>query len=216
MTVLPTQKTRNRGGIRATQKARTRQRMIDAGRRLFAERGYEGTTVALLAAGAGVSPGLITAHFGSKAGLMFAILTDQNAAQLDQIESDLPKGGTLRERLLRKLRTEYEHDLADPKLTAVLVSYSWVWPAETEAENLPQRQAGDALVRQILLEGAARGEAAADADLDAAVTAIYAIYLWGLRPGFYEGTSAEDCLSRIAPQIDLILRGLRAQGSARA
>lgn len=43
---------------------------------LFAERGYEGTTVRAIADDAGVSPGLILHHFGSKEGLREAV-TDE-------------------------------------------------------------------------------------------------------------------------------------------
>ena len=46
-----------------------RQRLILAGRRLFAEKGYSGTGVREIAAEAGVSIGLIRTHFGSKEGL---------------------------------------------------------------------------------------------------------------------------------------------------
>lgn len=208
MTILPAQPKKPRGGKRAAQKARTRRRIMDAGRKMLSERGYLGTTVALLAEEAGVSPGLVNAHFGSKAGLMFAILTEQNAAQIGQMSDELSQEGTVRERLLRKLRTEYAHDLENPKLTAVLTAYSCVWPAETEQENIKQRQAGDAITREILQTGVARGEIDPAADLEAAIAAIYAITLWGMRPAFFEGADADDCLARITPQIDLVLQGL--------
>ncbi|NIA70794.1 TetR/AcrR family transcriptional regulator [Pelagibius litoralis] len=208
MSILPAQKTPVSGGKRAAQKAETRRRIMQVGRKMLSEKGYLGTTVTMLAAEAGVSAGLINAHFGSKAGLMFAILTEQNTAQLGEMASDLPQEGPVRARLLRKLQTEYAHDLADPKLTAILVAYSCVWPAETEQENIKQRRAGDAVTREILQAGVARGEIAPQADLEAAIAAIYAITLWGMRPAFFENASADECLARITPQIDLILRGL--------
>ncbi len=46
-----------------------RQRLILAGRHLFAEKGYSAAGVREIAAEAGVSIGLIRTHFGSKAGL---------------------------------------------------------------------------------------------------------------------------------------------------
>src|SRR3954471_10969656 len=46
-----------------------RARIRDAAIRLFADRGIDGTTVRDIAQAAGVSPGLLRHHFGSKEGL---------------------------------------------------------------------------------------------------------------------------------------------------
>lgn len=51
------------------RKALTRQRILEAAVELFAGRGYERTTVALVAGRAGVSPAAIHWHFGDKATL---------------------------------------------------------------------------------------------------------------------------------------------------
>ncbi|MCE2558401.1 MAG: TetR/AcrR family transcriptional regulator [Acidobacteria bacterium] len=61
-----------------------RQRLIRAGRRLFAEKGYSGTGVREIAAEAGVSIGLIRTHFGSKAGLREEI-DRQVIAQIEEL-----------------------------------------------------------------------------------------------------------------------------------
>ena len=54
---------------------RTRQRLIEVAGRHFAERGFDGTSVREVAAGAGVAPNLITRYFGGKAGLFAAATT---------------------------------------------------------------------------------------------------------------------------------------------
>jgi len=61
-----------------------RQRLIRAGRRLFAEKGYSGTGVREIAAEASVSIGLIRTHFGSKAGLREEI-DRQVIAQIEEL-----------------------------------------------------------------------------------------------------------------------------------
>ncbi|NUS43162.1 MAG: TetR/AcrR family transcriptional regulator [Mycobacteriaceae bacterium] len=50
----------------------TRQAVLDAARPLFAERGYQGTSVRAIAAAAGVDPAMISHHFGGKAALFDA------------------------------------------------------------------------------------------------------------------------------------------------
>src|SRR6201985_821381 len=54
--------------------AETRERLLRAAADEFAERGYDGTRVADIAAAAGVSNGALYAHFGSKASLLEAAL----------------------------------------------------------------------------------------------------------------------------------------------
>jgi AcrR family transcriptional regulator len=58
-------------GVTADQ---TRGRLLRAAADVFAERGYDGTRVADIAAAAGVSNGALYAHFGSKAELLLAAL----------------------------------------------------------------------------------------------------------------------------------------------
>ncbi|GAA2037601.1 TetR family transcriptional regulator [Agromyces tropicus] len=52
----------------------TRDELVEAARHEFAERGVEGATTRRIAARAGVDPGMIRHHFGSKAGLWQAVL----------------------------------------------------------------------------------------------------------------------------------------------
>ncbi|ETK30631.1 TetR/AcrR family transcriptional regulator [Microbispora sp. ATCC PTA-5024] len=54
--------------------AETRERLLRAAADVFAERGYDGTRVADIAAAAGVSNGALYAHFPSKAGLLVEAL----------------------------------------------------------------------------------------------------------------------------------------------
>lgn len=62
------------GRIAGVTAAETRERLLRAAAGVFAERGYDGTRVADIAAAAGVSNGALYAHFGSKAGLLVASL----------------------------------------------------------------------------------------------------------------------------------------------
>jgi AcrR family transcriptional regulator len=63
-----------RSPLRQAQAEGTRQRIIDAGLALFAERGYPGTSVAGIAEAAGVSVETIYASVGSKRGIIDALL----------------------------------------------------------------------------------------------------------------------------------------------
>jgi AcrR family transcriptional regulator len=62
------------GRIAGVTAAETRARLLSAGADIFAERGYDGTRVADIAAVAGVSNGALYAHFASKAELLVEAL----------------------------------------------------------------------------------------------------------------------------------------------
>ncbi|MEV0593512.1 TetR family transcriptional regulator [Nonomuraea cavernae] len=73
--------------------AETRERLLQAAADGFAERGYDGTRVADIAAAAGVSNGALYAHFGSKAELLVAALRAHGPrllARLFAAEPDRP------------------------------------------------------------------------------------------------------------------------------
>jgi AcrR family transcriptional regulator len=65
---------------RMTGKQR-REQLIDVGRRLFAAKGFEGTTVEEIASKASVSKPVVYEHFGGKEGL-YAVVVDREIAAL--------------------------------------------------------------------------------------------------------------------------------------
>lgn len=58
-----------------------REQLLDVGRKLFAERGFEGTSVEEIAATAGVSKPVVYEHFGGKEGL-YAVVVDREIQNL--------------------------------------------------------------------------------------------------------------------------------------
>ena len=60
-----------------------REQLLDVGRRLFAEKGFEGTSVEEIAATAGVSKPVVYEHFGGKEGL-YAVVVDREMQTLLQ------------------------------------------------------------------------------------------------------------------------------------
>jgi AcrR family transcriptional regulator len=77
------------GRIAGVTAAETRDRLLLAAAEVFAERGYDGTRVADIAAAAGVSNGALYAHFASKADLLVdALRTHGRRVLADMFAAD--------------------------------------------------------------------------------------------------------------------------------
>lgn len=69
-----------------------RQQLLDVGRSLFAERGFEATSIEEIAARAGVSKPVVYEHFGSKEGLYTLVVDREMQLLLDRFASALSGG----------------------------------------------------------------------------------------------------------------------------
>jgi AcrR family transcriptional regulator len=68
-----------------------REQLLDIGRRLFAERGLDGTSIEEIAAQAGVSKPVVYEHFGGKEGL-YAVVVDREVERFLAMATDVLQG----------------------------------------------------------------------------------------------------------------------------
>jgi len=94
-------------GKRAAQGRATRGQLIEVATRLFAEHGYEGTSVEAVLSAAGVSRGALYHHFAGKEALFEAVV----AAVSDQVTAEL---------------TEVIRDCADPVDALRTAALAWI------------------------------------------------------------------------------------------
>ena len=69
-----------------------REQLIEVGRQLFAEKGFEAVTIEEIAATANVSKPVVYEHFGSKDGLYAVILDRETRQLLDTVTFNLKPG----------------------------------------------------------------------------------------------------------------------------
>lgn len=77
--------------VRMTGKER-REQLLSIGRVLFAEKGFEGTSVEEIAAKAGVSKPVVYEHFGGKEGLYAVVVDREMRRLLDMVTGSLTAG----------------------------------------------------------------------------------------------------------------------------
>src|SRR4051794_29994072 len=84
-------RSRKKAPAAAAPEPDARERLISAGYRVLAERGYEATTVKEVAREAGVNQGLVHYYFGSKDALLLAVTAEarrQHEAELQRLREE--------------------------------------------------------------------------------------------------------------------------------
>jgi AcrR family transcriptional regulator len=109
-------------GLRERKKQQTRQAIHDAAMRLFAERGFEATTIADIAAAADISPRTFFAYFASKEEAVFAKF-EPAFEDFDRTLSERPPGTTALDALrtwIARAAQEFMGDIERERLEAKL------------------------------------------------------------------------------------------------
>ncbi|MGI8760320.1 MAG: TetR/AcrR family transcriptional regulator [Jatrophihabitantaceae bacterium] len=83
--------TDGRPRVRMTGRER-REQLLDVGRALFAEKGFEATSIEEIAARAGVSKPVVYEHFGGKEGLYAVVVDREMSDLLDRLTAALSAG----------------------------------------------------------------------------------------------------------------------------
>ena len=81
----------SRPRVRMTGRER-REQLLDVGRALFAEKGFEATSIEEIAARAGVSKPVVYEHFGGKEGLYAVVVDREMSDLLDRLTAALSSG----------------------------------------------------------------------------------------------------------------------------
>jgi AcrR family transcriptional regulator len=197
-------------GVRAAGKARSRQSLLEAAKRLFMERGYEGATVRDIAAAAGLSTGAVFASFTDKSDLFNEVLLADLEAQVQLMRDAVAAPGPTAERLKRLLDAGYERQLTQIELLRASVAVSWSQGLSGELGDRPIRAAVIEQLVQVMREGAQKGEIKADADLELIAEIIWDVYIRSYRRALYESWGQAELSQRLGRQIDLILAGQTA------
>jgi AcrR family transcriptional regulator len=99
-------------GLRERKKQRTREQIVEAAMRLFAERGYQATTIPDIAAAADVAPRTFFSHFPSKEAVVFHNV-DRDLDSLGNALRDRVPGETAFDALRRWIDVMFDERTAE-------------------------------------------------------------------------------------------------------
>ena len=192
---------------RQTAKVRTRQKVLDAARQLFGERGYEPATIRDIAKGAGMSTGAVFANFQDKAELFEAVLATDMVRLADTLKTAAAAETTVRGRLLAALTAGYHASLEQLPLVQAVVARSWFQPVAAEMRSRDAIKPLVSVVTDALQAGVADRELRQDADVRLLGEMIYGAWLSNYRRAAYDGWTIQQLTDQIGKQTDVILAG---------
>jgi AcrR family transcriptional regulator len=172
--------------------------------RLFAEKGYHGTSIGEIADALGVQKGSLYAHISSKQDLLYETMIEGARAfhaGLDAIDDTLRPTEKIRLALRSHLRV-----VADQLDVATVFVQEWRYlDGERRDEFIAERRRYEERIRALFREGRELGELRSDLDDSAsallALSAANWAYTW-LRPG----RDTDDLADRF---YDLLVDGMR-------
>jgi AcrR family transcriptional regulator len=195
-------------GLRERKRQQTRQEMISAAMRLFEERGYEQTTVAEIAAEAGVSTKTFFNYFASKDEVLFPHLSRRIDAAVALIERRAPNDeladvlvAAMQQMVADALTAEVDGGLAAVRLPMIM-SVPAVQAATLHRYFLAETQLARALDHAY---SDTLDAAAAAAVIGSVMGAAIAAALVCLQ----EGGTAEQLRAAVDRAIDIAIHGVR-------
>ncbi len=195
---------------RAQAKQRTRQRLLDAARRLFAERGYEAATVRDIAAAADLSTGAVFASFADKAELFTEVIISDYQKLAERL-TDLDLAGlSARDALVKIFAVAYDCHLEKLGLIQAVISFSWQRDQGAEMRNRQAMRLLLSLLSDILQRGVQSGELSDQLDIRLTTEMLWDCYQANYRRAIFDDWKAEALSEHLSNQIDLLLAGFRA------
>jgi AcrR family transcriptional regulator len=141
-----------------------RRQLVDAATALFARSGSRGTGIAAVASRAGVTGATLLHHFGSKEGLLQAVLEARDEREQERWRSVVEPGGLETLRRLPTVAASWREDPGVARLHDVLVAESLEEETPMHEYFVRRQSALRADLRRAIERGQRSGEIRADVD----------------------------------------------------
>ena len=171
--------------------------------RLFAEKGYHGTSIGDLADAMGVQKGSLYAHIASKQDLLYETMAEGARAfhaGLDAIDDHLPAPEKIRLALRSHLRV-----VADQLDIATVFVQEWRYLGAARDEIVAERRRYEERIRALFREGRELGDLRTDLDDGTAALLLLSAANWAYT-SLQPGRDTDELADRF---YDLLVNGMR-------
>jgi AcrR family transcriptional regulator len=186
-----------------------RKAILEAAVELFSTYGYRGTGIAGIAEKAGITPSGVLHHFGSKVGLLRAVVEERDVRESERMAESFQQPGleAIRSAYM-KLARDNEADRELTALYAVLLTEN-LTPGEPLNEFFLRRSRGVRKSTRLFLEGAqAAGEIRADVDVRAVADEIIA-FMEGAQLVWLQDPDRQSLVRLYKTYVDGLIERLR-------
>jgi len=196
---------------RQVAKARTRLKVLEAARNLFAERGYDAATIRDIAKGAGMSTGAVFANFQDKAELFEAVFAEEMAALSEAFATGVAIDDVAAARLAGGLTAGYHRVLDHLPLMQAMVARSWFQPEDADKRVREFLAPVLTTISEVLQAGIAKGELRQDTDVALVARMTWDIFLSNLRSAAYDNWGIEELTPHVTKQMNVVVAGQLAK-----
>jgi AcrR family transcriptional regulator len=196
---------------REDSKSVTRARVLESARTLFAEVGFDKATIRAIAERAGVSSGSVFTSFTNKAELLMEVLQEKYQKLFVRLELKMSEAETAEGALNAYAGIAYAFELEEQRLLAEQIGVSWIWSAQTDAQNRRKLEPLFQLLVGAVRRGQDEGELDAKADPALLADMIFAIYVRNFRRALFDGVQPEALAALFRTQLRHLLDGVRAR-----
>lgn len=195
---------------RERKKDETRERIARTALRLFAERGFEATTVDEIAVQADVAKGTFFNYFPRKEAVL-GVVMEEHCEQLERnVERLLQAPGTARERLVQLAMDGTAFYRDQPDLNRHILCELFKGPNSILEEKDCRVQA---TVRRLVEAGQASGELRSDVDPDRMTSVFRSVFFTTMLHYVFE-PGAFDPAVEVRSRLEILLDGLSPQRPA--
>ena len=194
---------------RQASKNETRQLILRAARRLFAQKGMEESTIRDIAREAGVSPASVVVHFKSKTALLEEALNRDIETALSELVASMPEDLELLDRLMHLAKGFFRLYDQNRKLYRALIRYTIFEPAGETPNITNVSELYLRLLSSLVEAGQARGIIRPEVDPTVAAGAIFSLYLGALIMLFRRTDMTVELVAEaLAAMTDQYLKGI--------
>ncbi|MGC4120849.1 MAG: TetR/AcrR family transcriptional regulator [Myxococcales bacterium] len=196
----------DRKSVREERSETTRNQILEAGLKCFAEHGFDKSSTQAIAKEAGVSQGIIFHYFKTKEGLFSAIVKKGIEGFDACVERTENSGLPPREKILLLMRAMGEMSLADPARTGIIIRQLFQMTLDAEKVEFLGIARVIATIRDAFEEGKKSAAFREDLDTESAALSVLGIYVAQL---FWSTmVKRDDFVSALERACDLFFDGI--------